>query len=65
MSEPTSPTEPPRIGTALRARGVGVAIDGTSILSNVDLDLEPGEVLAVVGPNGAGGTTGRRRTAHR
>lgn len=49
------PVEIPR--AALHARGVGVTIDGARILSGVDLDLEPGEVLAVVGPNGAGKST--------
>ena len=57
MSEQAPVIGPAQVGTALRARGVGVAIDGTSILSKVDLDLEPGEVLAVVGPNGAGKST--------
>jgi iron complex transport system ATP-binding protein len=40
-----------------RLRGVGVTVDGATILAGVDLDLAAREHLAVLGPNGAGKTT--------
>jgi iron complex transport system ATP-binding protein len=40
-----------------RLRGVGVTVDGATILADVDLDLGGREHLAVLGPNGAGKTT--------
>jgi iron complex transport system ATP-binding protein len=45
------------MSTAISARGVGVTLDGTAILRSVDLDVEHGEVVALVGPNGAGKST--------
>ncbi|WP_432842095.1 heme ABC transporter ATP-binding protein [Dactylosporangium sp. CA-092794] len=42
---------------ALRARGLGVRVEGRWLLRDVDLDLAAGEVLAVIGPNGAGKST--------
>lgn len=39
------------------ARDLGVARDGRWLLRNVDLDLHPGEILTVIGPNGSGKTT--------
>jgi len=41
----------------LRARGLVKAFSGTVAVSNVDIDVERGQVVAVVGENGAGKTT--------
>ncbi len=43
--------------TALSLRGLTWRVGGVSIVDNVDLDLTPGEFLAVIGPNGAGKTS--------
>ncbi len=37
--------------------GVGVTIDGTTVLAGVDLTVEPGQHWAVLGPNGGGKST--------
>jgi ABC-type multidrug transport system fused ATPase/permease subunit len=48
-------------GAALRLRGVGVQVPGPEgpldLLRDVDLEVAPGRVVAVVGPTGAGKTT--------
>lgn len=38
-------------------RGVGLKLEGRAIISDVTLDVFPGEVIALVGPNGAGKST--------
>lgn len=44
-------------GAALRYAGVSVGYHGTPVLSHIDLDLRPGQCLALIGPNGAGKST--------
>jgi branched-chain amino acid transport system ATP-binding protein len=41
----------------LRADGLCAGYNGLSVVKDVDLELNPGEVVALVGPNGAGKTT--------
>ncbi|WP_292132379.1 ATP-binding cassette domain-containing protein, partial [Mesorhizobium sp.] len=41
----------------IEARDVSVAIAGKRIVAGVDFDARPGEIAAIVGPNGSGKTT--------
>jgi putative ABC transport system ATP-binding protein len=41
----------------LSAEGVGYVRDGNTILADVDVEIRPGERVAVVGPSGSGKTT--------
>lgn len=41
----------------VKARGIGVNLDGRQILSHVDMDLFQGQLVTLIGPNGAGKTT--------
>jgi iron complex transport system ATP-binding protein len=51
------------VSAVLRARGVGVTISGTEIISGCDLVVDAGEQVAMVGPNGAGKSTFVRAAA--
>ena len=55
---PSQPTRCPRAGSPSRFEGVHFSYGtGSEVLSGVDLALEPGEVIAVCGPTGAGKTS--------
>ena len=50
---PGSPAEP----AAVALHGASVRLGGKPILSHVELEVAPGEFIAVLGPNGAGKST--------
>jgi iron complex transport system ATP-binding protein len=41
----------------LSARGATFAVNGKTLVSNIDLSVQPGRLVALVGPNGAGKST--------
>ncbi len=47
----------------LRVRGLRVAYDGVPVLHGIDLEVAPGEIVALLGTNGAGKSTVLRAVA--
>ena len=43
--------------TALSVKGLHAGYDGAAVVRDLNLEVEPGEVVALLGPNGAGKTT--------
>lgn len=44
-------------GPLISASGIGLAFNGRPVLSAVDLAVQPGEIVTLIGPNGSGKTT--------
>jgi len=59
VTRAATPAEPgPRPPARLaEARGIDVRLDGRDVLSAVDLAVNEGEIVTVIGPNGSGKTT--------
>lgn len=45
------------MGPLVELRSVGVTLGGRPVIEKVDLTIEPGQAIGVVGPNGSGKTT--------
>ncbi len=59
VEEPANPVAPGRIAGLVQVDGVSVrySAEGPNVLDNVTLQASPGEIVALVGPSGAGKTT--------
>ena len=58
-----SPAPAPSAGNGIGFEGVTVAYRGVAVLQDLNLTVEPGEIVAVIGPSGSGKTTALRAVA--
>ncbi len=52
-----TPVLPPDPDALISARGLAIVRGGRAILTDINLDIRPREILTLIGPNGAGKTT--------
>jgi ATP-binding cassette subfamily B protein len=57
VAEPVRPVHPRRLKGEIEFRGVGFRYGNRSVLDQVDLVIEPGEMIGLVGPSGSGKST--------
>lgn len=57
VAEPIDPVHPGRLCGALELRGVSFRYGSRPVLQNIDLTINPGEMIGLVGQSGAGKTT--------
>jgi ATP-binding cassette, subfamily B, bacterial len=57
VAEPKRPVHPGRLSGKLEFRGVGFQYGTRRVLQDVNLTIEPGEMIGLVGPSGAGKST--------
>jgi ATP-binding cassette subfamily B protein len=57
VPEPARPVQPGRLNGRIELRGVRFKYGAREVLHGLDLTVEPGEMIGLVGPTGAGKTT--------
>jgi ATP-binding cassette subfamily B protein len=57
VAEPTKPVHPGRIQGKIELRGVRFKYGPREVIHGIDLQVEPGEMIGLVGPTGAGKST--------
>lgn len=57
VAEPTAPVHPGRIEGRIKIQKVTFSYGSRQVIHDVDLEIEPGEMIGLVGPSGAGKST--------
>ncbi|HVU87828.1 MAG TPA: ABC transporter ATP-binding protein [Pirellulales bacterium] len=57
VPEPAVPVHPGRIRGEIELRGICFRYGNRQVIENVDLSIEPGEMIGLVGPSGSGKST--------